>query len=175
LEGFEADFAASGHRKDEVVKIGNELIGLHYSGAGDIKKRIASLGSTWDALRSQADGRRHALEAELKRQQHLEELRLTFGKQGRVFINWVESADVLNEAVRFSTLADADAFEGQFKAFNAEKSKQEGEYNALVKLAQQMKSEGITSNVYAVYTIDDITARWQRVLSSAKQNRTSFG
>jgi hypothetical protein len=32
-----------------------------------------------------------------------------------------------------------------------------------------MKSEGITSNVYAVYTIDDITARWQRVLSAAQQ------
>jgi DNA replication protein DnaD len=41
-----------------------------------------------------------------------------------VFINWVESADVLNEAVRFNTLADADAFEAQFKAFNSEKAHQ---------------------------------------------------
>jgi hypothetical protein len=53
LEGFEADFSAAGPRKDEVFKIGNELIGLHYSGAGEIKQRIASLESTWSALRSQ--------------------------------------------------------------------------------------------------------------------------
>lgn len=94
---------------------------------------------------------------------------MAFGKQGRVFINWVESADVLNEAVRFNTLQDADAFEASFKAFQGEKAHQEAEYNNLVGLAQKIKSEGITSNVYAVYTIDDITARWQRVLAAAKQ------
>lgn len=53
LEGFEADFAAANPRKAEVLKIGNELVALHYSGAATIKQRMASLDSTWAALRSQ--------------------------------------------------------------------------------------------------------------------------
>jgi hypothetical protein len=33
----------------------------------------------------------------------------------------------------------------------------------LVALAEQMEQEGITDNVYAVYSIDDIKARWAKV------------
>jgi len=71
--------------------------------------------------------------------------------------------------VRFNTLVDADAFEAQFSSFQAEKQAKEKEYNALVALAAKLKAEGVTSNVYAVYTIDDITARWQRVQAAAGQ------
>jgi hypothetical protein len=153
----------------QVMSIGQELVTLKYSGAATIKQRMGALDSTWSSLRTQADARRKAVESELARQQRLEELRLAFGKQGRVFINWVESVDVLNEAVRFNTLDDADAFEKQFKVFQNEKTQQESKYKELVDLAGKIKSEGITSNVYAVYTIDDITARWQRVQNAAGQ------
>jgi len=169
LEGFEADFAAAAPRKGEVISIGNELVTLNYSDAATIKRRMGSLDSTWSSLRTQADARRKAVESELARQQRLEELRLAFGKQGRVFINWVDSVDVLNEAIRFNTIDDADAFEKQFHTFQVEKGQQEAKYNELVALAGKIKSEGITSNVYAVYTIDDITARWQRVQEAANQ------
>jgi hypothetical protein len=44
-------------------------------------------------------------------------------------------------------------------AFLEENTKQAAEYNGLVELSQKMVQEGITSNPYASFTIDDITER----------------
>jgi actinin alpha len=167
LDGFEADFAAAAPRLAAVKAIGAELVQLRYSGAAQIQARQASLDGAWAALRQASADRRAALEAELARQQRLEDLRVDFGKRGRVLINWVEDADILNETVHFNTSADLAEFEAQFHQFQADKAAKEPEYNALRALATEMANEGITSNVYAVYSIDDITARWQRVAAAA--------
>lgn len=167
LDGYEADFAAATPRLDAVKAIGAELVQLHYSGAAEIQARSHALDAAWAALRSAAGARRAALDAELARQQRLEDLRVDFGKRGRVLVNWIEDADILNETVRFNTTADLHDFEQQLAQFRADKDAKQHEYDALVKLAGTMADEGITSNVYAVYTIDDISKRWQRVTAAA--------
>ena len=167
LDGAEADFAAAAPRLDGVKAIGAELVQLHYSGAADIKARSAALDATWAELRAGAESRRAALEAALARQQRLEDLRVDFGKRGRVLVNWIEDADILNETVRFNATADLADFEAQLASFRAAKDGKQHEYDALVQLAADMKREGVTSNVYAVYSIEDISKRWQRVTAAA--------
>jgi len=165
LEGFEADFKASDPRLESVKAIGQELIDLGYSGASTVQDRMGQLDASWAALRQSADARKAALEEELARQQRLEDLRLDFGTRGRVFINWIENADLLNETTHFNALSEIESFAAQFDSFKQEKEQQQGEYDSLVQLSQTMADEGITDNVYAVYSMDDITARWNKVNS----------
>jgi hypothetical protein len=129
LEGFEADFQASDPRLASVKSIGQELIDLGYSGATQVEQRMGQLDASWAALRQSADARKAALEAELARQQRLEDMRLDFGTRGRVFINWVENADLLNESTRFNALADVETFAGQFDTFKQEKESQQAEFD----------------------------------------------
>eukprot|EP01108_Squamamoeba_japonica_P002275 TRINITY_DN206_c0_g1_i8.p2 TRINITY_DN206_c0_g1~~TRINITY_DN206_c0_g1_i8.p2 ORF type:complete len:865 (-),score=590.84 TRINITY_DN206_c0_g1_i8:34-2628(-) len=164
LDGFDADFGAVAPRFAAAAALAAELGELGYADAPAVDARATALTAAKAALDGKAADRRAALEAELARQQRLEELRVDFGTRGRMFANWVEHADLLNEPLAFETVAELDEFATQFGEFRAEvDGAKAAEFAALEALAGECAAAGITSNVYAVYSIDDLTARWTRV------------
>jgi Ca2+-binding EF-hand superfamily protein len=67
---------------------------------------------------------------------------------------------------------DSDTPASVKNAFNAFQSdSHEGEYNALVELANRMASEGVQDNMYSAFTIDQVNDRWNRLQGELQERQ----
>jgi len=122
------------------------------------------------------ENRRQGLEKELEHQKHLEELRLEFATKSRKFVTWIEDQEdgEIAEPIKANSLDNVGKLQTSFTSFKQDLSSQQSEYQSLVNLSQQMQNEGITTNIYSVYTIDDVTNRWNNLNNEVKNRESSL-
>jgi len=74
--------------------------------------------------------------------------------------------------VRANSLNAINQTREAFSVFSQENQKQEAEYNSILELAQTMNDQGVTSNIYAQFTVEQVTERWNRLQAEVTE-RTS--
>jgi len=139
------------------------------------KQKITELHNVWDELKQLGDDRKESLLAELKRQQEQEEVRLEFASKSRDFVSWIEDAeDSLSEPVKTTSIAAITELRQLFQTFQSDNAERQNEYDNLVALADKMAADGISDNIYATYTIEAVTQRWNHLQSEANERQQAL-
>jgi len=175
-ESFEANYSSTQKRLDGTKELGQQLINENYGKKEDVQNKISELDNMWSNIGSLADTRKQGLLHELERQQRLDELRLEFATKSRAIANWIEDAEdgEIAEPVKASSLEGIQQLQASYANFSAEAQRQEAEYQALVELSNRVVSEGITSNMYATFTMEQITERWDRLMNETVERKSAL-
>jgi actinin alpha len=170
-ESFESNFVSTQKRLDGTKDLGRQLINENYGKKDAVQAKVGELDQMWANIRRLADTRKAGLEKELARQQRLEELRLEFASKSWALFNWIEDAEdgEIAEPIKATSLDAVNHLLTSYNNFSGELRNKEGEFQALVNLSRQMESEGVTSNMYAAFTIDQITTHFNRVKTESAE------
>jgi len=175
-QGFEENFNYNEKRLEGTKALGNELIQENYGEHEKVKHKVQELDNMWVSLKGFMENRRQGLEKELEHQKHLDELRLEFATKSRKFVTWIEDQEdgEIAEPIKANSLENVGKLQTSFTSFKQELGSQQSEYQALLDLSSKMQNEGITNNIYAVYTIDDVTNRWNNLHNEVGNRETSL-
>lgn len=162
-------------RLEMTRQLGEALLGEQYGKADEVRAKLNELGTKWDQVGTSSGTRRAALEKELERQRALEQLRLDFARRSRELATYVDDAeDTLSEPVRVTSVEAIGTLQAQFAKFTADFDRRQQDYASLVALSQQMASSGITENIYAALTIDQVGERWSRLQNEVEERRAAI-
>jgi len=115
------------------------------------------------------------LEEELKRQQHLDTLRLEFATKSRNMITHIEDLeDSLSEPVKSFSIAAIEVVQQNFSQFLKDYKKHKVELDALTELNHKMESEGIKNNMYSQFTLHQVTERWGRLHQEVEDKKAAI-
>lgn len=174
-DGFESSFKVSQGRLETCVGLGKDLIQQNYGKKDAVQAKIDELHSTFEQLAQLSGDRRKGLEAELKRQQALDNLRLEFANHSRSLITHIEDdEDLLSEPVRSFSVSAIETIKASFEQFLKEFDQHAAEFSELKKLSEKLESEGITSNMYAQFTIGQVAERWSRLNQEVEDKKTAI-
>jgi len=174
-DGFEANYQTTQGRLDGTKQLGQNLIHENYSQADNVKAKIGELDQMWYEIRNLSDTRKAGLLAELERQKELDNLRLEYATQSRSLISWIEDAeDTLSEPVRVASVEAIQELQNAFNSFSSENQQAASTYQTLVDLSNTLVDRGITENMYAAFTIEQIHERWTRLQNEVNQRQTAL-
>jgi Ca2+-binding EF-hand superfamily protein len=138
-----------------------------------VHNRVGSIEGNWGSLKQTSTNRRHALEAQLKKLQQIENLLLSFAKKGLEFRVWLDKAeDILTEPITGETPAAITEFQTQYDNIKREKHDHEGEFAALGELAQNCQAAGVAENTYSEVSFASLESHWNKIsdLISSRQH-----
>lgn len=172
-EGFEGTLQYSESRLKTCQSLGNELLSENYGRGEEVKAKLAEIDAMWASVQQNSTDRRSKLEQELARQQKLDSLRVDFATKSRTLLTWIEDAEdgELAEPTQTNSTKAIAELQDAFTKFQEEMKAHEAEYNALMQLSQDMVQEGITSNMYSTYTMEQVTDRWNRLNASIAERQ----
>jgi Ca2+-binding EF-hand superfamily protein len=174
-EGFQSSLDTNNTRLGTTRDLGNELIAANYGRKEEVRSKLTELDSEWNKVVQLAADRRAGLEAALNRQRQLENLRLDFATRSRKLVSHFEDAeDALSEPVTSSSKAAVAAVANAYQQYLVDHKQYQTEFDDLVALADQMKAEGITSNMYAQYSIQQLAERWSALQTEVDERAVAI-
>eukprot|EP01120_Amphizonella_sp_Union-15-10_P001175 TRINITY_DN1122_c0_g1_i3.p1 TRINITY_DN1122_c0_g1~~TRINITY_DN1122_c0_g1_i3.p1 ORF type:complete len:890 (-),score=244.97 TRINITY_DN1122_c0_g1_i3:53-2398(-) len=177
-ETFEEDYNYQAHRLTALQSLLKEIVDGKHSESSWCEGRYKDVSNQHGtSLRHTADERKKSLESELKRQQKLQDLLLSFGKKCLEFARMVEDCDdFLTDPISVTTVDAVQALEQKHQEFLKEHhDKAKHAYEALVQLSDEIKQAGKSEKEYSEFSIDDITHKWkntQKLSDKRKENLT---
>ena len=176
LTAFEETFKDAQKRLDNTKQLGHELVSQGYGKANEVTSKISELDNLWSDLNNNLETRKQVLQRELEHQNKLEQLRLQFATRSRALVSWIDDAEdgEIAEPVTATSLESIEQLESSFSTFKSESDNKANEYNSVVELSQTLTNEGITSNVYATFTVEQVTERWNRLQSEINEREQSL-
>jgi len=174
-EGSEANITANQKRLDATKQLGQDLINEGYGKSDDVRSKITELDDMWGNIRELSSARRQGLENELAKQMELENLRLEFATRSRALIGFMEDAeDVLSEPVRSSSIEAVGELQTTFAMLLRDLDVQSGEFNGIEQLQNTLTDYGVTENMYASFSFQQVAERWNRLFQEVEERRNAL-
>jgi len=174
-EGFESSLKTTDTRLGVARSLGQELIQENYSKKDQVEDKLKELDTMWSEVNEKSTARRSGLEAELARQRNFDEMRLKFATESRALVSWMEDAeDILSEPITVASLDAVSNLIEQFDPLYQDVAGKQSEFENLKNLSTEMENAGVTDNMFATYTIAQVSERYERVRSEVEERKTSL-
>jgi len=174
-EGFESSLKTTDTRLGVARSLGQELIQENYSKKDQVEDKLKELDTMWSEVNEKSTARRSGLEAELARQRNFDEMRLKFATESRALVSWMEDAeDILSEPITVASLDAVSNLIEQFDPLYQDVAGKQSEFENLKNLSTEMENAGVTDNMFATYTIAQVSERYERVRSEVEERKTAL-
>jgi len=176
-ETFEEDYNYQAQRLVVLQALLKEIVDGKHREAGWCNERYKDVSNQHGVvLRATADERKAALDAELERQERLQEMLLSFAKKALEFARAVEdNDDILTDPISVNTVEGVEELQGKYEQYLSEAHASAQQlYEELVNIATEIKNAGSDESHYSEYSIDDINAKWNNTQSLSQKRKSGL-
>eukprot|EP01105_Mastigella_eilhardi_P022940 TRINITY_DN5727_c0_g1_i1.p1 TRINITY_DN5727_c0_g1~~TRINITY_DN5727_c0_g1_i1.p1 ORF type:complete len:1988 (-),score=725.31 TRINITY_DN5727_c0_g1_i1:58-6021(-) len=176
LDSYAGEYTAMGSKVEEMNKLHDALTSDNYVHADEISARKQKVEGLWANLKELEHKKREQLNADLKREQQREELRVEFAHLARDFATWVGTARIKLEVREFGDSLEAVRAYRQAKDQEDEqvRSQVTEKQNAIDAVCARMQEANITENEHTTHTQSSLAALKDGLMSVIDARTTAY-
>lgn len=174
LEAFYGEHETVGATFDkDTNEILTALEELEYNDIETLRQRKSDLvsGAVAD-VKNSADKRKAELEAEQQKLQQIEDLLLDFAKRSSAFNVWIDSVDeLLTDPIVVESIDAVNELNSALDTFTTQVGEKASEYEAVIALAEQIRSFGVNEKQYSKFSSEELANKWSQFQSLIQSRR----
>ncbi|KYR00721.1 alpha actinin [Tieghemostelium lacteum] len=177
LEAFEGEYESlGGQSNNDLTSIVNQLVELQYNGVDTLNQRKDSFfAGQWQDVKGSSDNLKNALKQELAKLQKIEDMLINFAKRAAQLNIWIEAADDnVSDPINADSVEVVNEIQAKFDKFLEEQAQQFQELETLSQLTVELRELGRSENSYSVISYDDLSARWNTLLSAIEERKAAI-
>ena len=177
LDAFDSDLDGAKPRLQAVEQLGAEIVADHFRDSASVSSKVEELKGKFGDLHNASGARRQELEAELKKQQHQEELRKEFAKLAREFERYLkDNSENARDFTSFGdTLEDVEAYSAKLaEETSSTLAAADQKRGGVEKVDADLKATGASDNRYTHLTVNDLVARQNNLKELFEQRKAAY-